>query len=211
VRHGGQVMYNLITPATLNRHEAIASNVKEERIKIFIKKAQELDLKAFLGYPLYYSLIKHLDNDGILKEDTPEHYKNLLNGCEYLDEHGYVVLYQGLQPMLAYFTLSRFIEADAIHYTTTGPVVKRHENTNALSPSDILKLVQQQRSTANAYTNEVERFLTDHQSDFPAWQYNAKNKSSRQPGPRIRGIDKTDFNYTLSTLTTNQLITEFLN
>ncbi|RFZ85705.1 hypothetical protein DYU05_08940 [Mucilaginibacter terrenus] len=182
----------LIIPDTLKRYEDIAANIKPERIKVFIQKAQELDLKPFLGYALYYDLIKHLEADGTLSEGTPQHYKDLLNGSEYLDEQGYIVLHQGLQPVLAYFTFARFIEADAIHYTATGPVTKRYDNADALPAKDVVKLVQQQRSTANAYTNEVERFLLDHKEQFPIWHYNQKNKTARQAGPRIRGVDRTD-------------------
>jgi hypothetical protein len=200
----------LITPETLKRFEDIAANVKPDRIKIFIQKAQELDLKPFLGYALYYDLIKNLDTDGVLKDDAPQHYKDLLNGSEYLDEHGYVVLYQGLQPVLSYFAFARFIEADAVHYTATGPVTKRYDNADALPAKDIVKLVQQQRSTANAYCNEAERFLLDHNEAFPAWHYNRKNKASRQAGPRIRAIDRTDFNFPADNISTEQFITDYL-
>jgi hypothetical protein len=204
-------MLNLITPTTLQRYEDIAANIKPERIKVFIQKAQELDLKPFLGYILYNELIKNLNADGSLKDEAPQQYKDLLNGSEYLDEWGHIVLYQGLQPVLAYFTFARFIEADAVHYTATGPVTKRYDNADAVPIKDIVKLVQQQRSTANAYTNETERFLLDHQKDFSAWHYNHKNKSSRQAGPRIRGVDKSEFNYPADNFSTKQFITEFLN
>ncbi|MBK0378584.1 DUF6712 family protein [Mucilaginibacter segetis] len=204
-------MLNLIIPAILQQYEDIAANVKPERISIFIQKAQQLDIKPFLGYALYYELVKYLETDGTLKDETPQSFKDLLNGCEYLDEHGNMVLYEGLQPVLAYFTFARFIEADAVHYTATGPVIKRYENADALSSKDVVKLVQQHRSAANAYANETEKFLADHHEDFPAWHYNRKNKSSRQSGPRIRGIDKTDFNYPADNYYTPQLITEFLN
>jgi hypothetical protein len=100
-----------------------------------------------------------------------------------------------MAPTLVYFTFARFIEADAVHYTSTGPVIKHHDNGDAVAPKDIIKLVQQQRSVANAHANEIEKFLFDHRADFSLWQYNGKNKSSRQAGPRIRSIDKTAYDY----------------
>ena len=121
--------------------------------------------------------------------------KDLLNGSEYLDKYGHIVLYEGLLPTLVYFTFARFIEADAVHYTATGPVVKHHDNGDPLAPKDVVKLVQQQRSVANAHANEVEKFLWDNKVEFPLWYYNGRNKSSRQAGPRIRSIDRTNFNY----------------
>lgn len=186
---------NIIDQTTFKRFEDINANIKPERLSIFIKKAQELDLKPFLGYALFYDFIKHFDEDGTLNTNAPQHYKDLMNGAEYLDKRGYVVLYQGLGPVLVYFTFARFIEGDAIRYTATGPVVKKQDNSDAIAASDIVKLVQQQRSIANAYANEAERFLRDHQEKFPLWEYNRKNKSARQSGPRIRGVDKTQFNY----------------
>lgn len=204
-------MIYLINQTIFQQYEDININIKPERLKVFIKKAQELDLKPFLGYALYYQLITCCSEDGTIKEDAPQAYKDLLNGSEYLDEYGRIVLYEGLAPALVYFTFARFIENDAVHYTATGPVIKHHDNGNALSSPEIVKLVQQQRSIANAYTNDIEKFLRDNQENFPLWRYNEKNKSSRQSGPRIRGIDKTDFNYPGTINNYNLPITEFLN
>ena len=185
----------LINPATFQNYEDISVNIKPERLNVFIKKAQDLDLKPFLGHALYYDFIQNFNSDGTLKDGTPQPYIDLLNGSEYLDSYGHIVLYEGLLPTLVYFTFARFIEADAVHYTATGPVVKHHDNADAVAPKDVVKLVQQQRSVANAHANEVEKFLWDNKNDFPLWHYNVKNKSSRQAGPRIRSIDKNDFNY----------------
>lgn len=204
-------MIYLINQTIFQQYEDINVNIKPERLKVFIKKAQELDLKPFLGYALYYQLMAHCSDDGTIKQDSPQPYKDLLNGCEYLDEYGRIVLYEGLAPALVYFTFARFIENDAIHYTATGPVIKQHDNGNSLSSPEITKLVQQQRSIANAYANDIERFLRDNQENFPLWHYSEKNKSSRQSGPRIRGIDKTDFNYPGTINNYNLPITDFLN
>lgn len=204
-------MIYLINQTTFQQYEDITVNIKPERLKVFIKKAQELDLKPFLGHALYYDFLTHFNDDGTLNDDAPQAYKDLLNGTEYLDEYGHIVLYEGLAPTMVYFTFARFIENDAVHYTATGPVIKRHENGDALASPEIVKLVQQQRSIANAYANDIEKFLWDNKADFPLWRYNAKNKSSRQAGPRIRGVDKTNFNYPPNYNNYNLTVTEFLN
>jgi len=186
----------LISPTVFQQFEDISTNIKPERLQVFIKKAQELDLKPFLGYPLYYQLLKYFDDAGQMKTDAPQVYKKLFNGCEYTDRSGYTVTYEGLASTLVYFTFARFIESNGVHFTATGPVIKHYDNAQAVSTPDILKLVQQQRSVANAHANEVEKFLQDNQADYPLWRYNERNKSARQAGPRIRGIDRTDFNDT---------------
>jgi hypothetical protein len=184
----------LISPTVFQQFEDISLNIKPERLQVFIKKAQELDLKPFLGYALYYQLLKYFEADGQMKTDAPQVYKKLFQGCEYIDQSGYTVSYEGLIPTLVYFTFARFIEGNGVHYTATGPVIKQYDNAQAVSTPDIVKLVQQQRSVANAHANEIEKFLQDNQADYPLWRYNQKNKTARQAGPRIRGVDRTDFN-----------------
>jgi hypothetical protein len=200
-------MPNLINNITFQNYEDLSVNIKPERIQVFVKKAQELDLKPFLGYALYYDFIKYFNADGTLMDNTPQCYKDLLNGSEYLDKRGYVVLYEGLMPCLVYFTFARFIEADAIHYTATGPVIKHHDNADTLTPEQVTKLVEQHRSVANAHANEVEKFLWDNRDQFPLWRYNEKNRSSRQAGPRIRSVDKTAYNYPGDNVTSSYYLT----
>jgi len=204
----------LIDQTTIQQYEDISVNIKPERLKVFVKKAQDLDLKPFLGHALYYDFIKYFTEDCTIGDDAPQLYKDLFNGSEYLDKYGHIVLYEGLAPTLVYFTFARFIETDAVHYSSTGPVIKHHDNADAIAPHDIIKLVQQQRSVANAHANEVEKFLWDNRADFPLWRYNGKNKTSRQSGPRIRSIDKNDFNYPGDSYNQNDaflLLNEYLN
>jgi len=136
-----------------------------------------------------------LSPDLVFLPDTPQAFMDLYNGVEYVDNRGNDIFYEGMIPMLVYNTFARFIEADAVRYTATGPVTKIHDNATALSVSDTVKLVQQQRSVANAHANEVIKYLYDHRKDFTKWMMNQKNATSRQAGPRIRQIDKTQFNY----------------
>src|ERR1700744_6608600 len=168
----------LIDQTAFQKYEDLSVTVQPARLNVFIKKAQDLDLKPFLGHALYYDFMQNLNDDGTFKITAPQAYKDLLNGSEYLDRYGHIVLYEGLLPTLVYFTFARGIEADAIHYTATGPVIKHHDNGDALSPQDVTKLVQQHRSVANAHANEVEKFLRDNRADFPLWNYNPRNRSS---------------------------------
>lgn len=188
-------MIYLITPSAFQDYEDISVNIKPDRIKVFIKKAQELDLKPFLGHALYYDFIKYFNTDATIADTAPQQYKDLWAGCEYTDRFGHSIVYEGMLPTLVYFTFARFIEADTVHYTSSGPVIKRHDNADTLKPQDLVKLVQQQRSVANAHANEIEKYLWDNKELFPLWHFNERNRSSRQAGPRIRGIDKTDYNY----------------
>ena len=188
----------LINQATFVQYEDLSPNIKPARLLVFVKKMQDLDLKLFLGHALYYDFIQwfSMDTAGnlVINTSIPLPYSQLFNGVAYPDRSGNQIFYEGLIPMLVYFTFARFIEADSVRYTATGPIMKTHDQGTSLSVSDLNKLVQQQRSVANAHANEVEKFIVDNRKNFPLWRYSEQNKSARQAGPRIRGIDKTQYN-----------------
>jgi hypothetical protein len=175
-----------ITPATFQQYEDISVNIKPERLAVFIKKAQELDLKPFLTPAFYYELMRYITADGELSEDAPEHIQNLVNGCDYTDPQGHIITYEGLVPMLVYFTFARFIEGNSVFYTATGPVVKQYDNAQAVNPAEVSKLVQQQRSVANAHANNVEKFLQDNhdeQNRPAAWSADKERRQNRTKLP----------------------------
>lgn len=201
----------LINLSTFSVYEDLSINVKPERILVFVKKAQELDLKPFMGHAFYYDFIKWIDTNGTFKAGTPQSYINLFLGSTYTDPSGNTNMYEGMVPALVYWTFARFIEADAIRYTASGPAKKKLDDSDPLTVGELSKIVQQQRSVANAHANEIERFIWDNKSAFPLWYYNPKNKSSRQAGPRIRSVDRTDFNYPGGGNTTNGFGTMGLN
>src|SRR6185503_9556467 len=78
----------LINPTTFQNFEDIPVNIKPERLNVFIRKAQDLDLKPFLGHALYYDFIQNFNADGTIQDTAPQPYKDLLNGSEYLDNYG---------------------------------------------------------------------------------------------------------------------------
>jgi hypothetical protein len=131
---------------------------------------------------------------GVLPSSTPQLIKDLFLGTVYNDFAGNPVKYDGIIPALVYWTFARFIEVDQIRYTTTGPVQKNHDASEPASLKQITQLVEMQRSKANAYANKIEKFLYINKSSFPLWRINQENKNSRQPGARIRAIDKTRYN-----------------
>lgn len=184
----------LITKADIQLYEDVPANVDVNRLHQYIYKAQELDLKPFLGTAFYYDFLQQFSTDGSLKDSATQPYRQFLNGCTYTDTAGHSIQYDGLTKMLVYFTMARFAESDAIRFTPTGPMFKQQDNGQPVRQADLAKVVQQYRSIANAYTNDVAAYLINHRSDFPLWQYSYKNASARQSGPRIRGIDRTGFN-----------------
>lgn len=193
----------IINLETFASYEDVSINIKPQRVAVFVKKAQDLDLKIFMGAAFYYDFIKWFEADETepvtpyafkLKNETPQPYKDLFNGVMYQNSAGHDIYFEGIVPAMIYFTFARFIEADAVHYTATGPVTKHHDSADPLKVGDIAKLVVQQRSVANAHLNEVIAFLEAKRADYPLYKYSAKNAKSRQPGPRFGSVDATEVN-----------------
>lgn len=267
----------LINQNALNSFEDISANIEPKRVLIFVSKAQDLDLRLFLGDAFYYDFIQYCSNvygittatittrtttaaagsyinqsivatsgvglnakasfqvfngavsngisitkagsgfnigdtftcaalpgavftvselstELVLSGTTPQNYLDLFNGKLYTDLNGHNIQYNGIVPALVYWTFARFIEADAVRYTSTGPVTKKHDDSDPASAKMITQLVAQQRSVANSKCNDIEKFLWNNKTIYTLWRYNERNKNSRQPGARIRGIDKTEYN-----------------
>lgn len=189
----------LINQATFLGYEDLSSNIDPKRLAVFVKKAQDLDLRVFMGVAFFTDFIQYFSNnpdtgDLIIDENIPTMYLTFWQGGEYTDKSGHNIGYSGIIPALVYWTFARFIEADSVRYTATGPVTKLHDAAEALRMSDVVKLVQQQRSVANAHCNDIELFLYNNWDEFTLWRWDQKKKSQRQSGPRITSIDRTGFN-----------------
>lgn len=173
----------------------ISPNIDEDRLNAQIKNAQDFDLRLFMGDAFYWNFINWFNpTTGVLKPDAPALISQLFNGGAYNDLSGNPIFYQGMAPALVYMAFARFVEFDPVQYTSTGPVIKHHDQSDPLRPSDISKIVSSFRSMSNAHTNNIEKFLYVHKTSFPLWRINERAKNSRQPGARIRGVDRTQFN-----------------
>ncbi len=188
----------LINQASFAAYQDLSVNITPIRLNVHIKNAQILDLRLFMGQAFYTDFIKWFSNDSdgnlIIDTDIPQSYSDLFEGLIYTDKSGKQISYEGMIPSLIYWSFARFVEMDSVHYTSTGPVAKRHDEADVIGQKDIAKIVSMQRSVANAYANDIELYLYNNQTSFPLWRWNEKNKESRQPAARIRGIDRTRYN-----------------
>jgi len=121
-------------------------------------------------------------------------YSQLWNGVTYTDKSGHSIIYPGIIPALAYWTLARWVEGFGFQYTSTGAVQLNHDDAQALSQKDIVMIANRNRTKANAKANDIEQFIWNNLSTYPLWRPNDKTKVSRQPGPRISEVDRTNNN-----------------
>lgn len=171
----------LITQSDIAAYRPTAE-LDEARIIPFIMEAQNADLKPVLNNALYYDFMTNFDNTGHASYSV---YQELLNGKVWtynaLSEY-----YSGIKPMLCYYALARFIVNNPFHVTRMGVVRKVVTQSEQASPDDIRMLVNDLKSNALSYQNDVIKFLENNTTTYPL--YNTGGLSN--PGVRT-----TSFNF----------------
>ena len=128
----------------IRKYRQIATNIKDERIDIYIREAMTFDLLPVVGADLMQKF------DGYTSEQldamtidtceaaglTKEEYIYLKGGF-WTDENGHKHGQDGLRTAAAYFAYARFIRNHATQTTPFGIVVKEGEDSNAATPQMI--------------------------------------------------------------------------
>lgn len=161
----------LITKEDIKVYRPTAE-LDDARIKPFIKEAQTLDLKPVLNDALFYDFV--LNFDDTLGASYAK-YQELLNGKLYT-YNGNPIYFDGVKPMLSYMALARFVIDNPINITRMGIVVKTVNQSTPVDPQQIKMLVNELRSTAISYQNQVIQFLENNASTYPL--YNSGGASS---------------------------------
>jgi len=154
----------LISKADIQKFHPI-TDLPDGRIDPFIISCQELDLKPVLNESLYYDFTTKYANT-----DDPMYnaYQNLLNGCTYTYS-GQTIQYPGIKPMLVYYTLSRFIPLQQVQITRHSIVIKKSDQSDPVSQSQITYIVNGLRAQAIGYQNQLEKFLLQNQTTYPLY------------------------------------------
>jgi len=147
----------------LKEYRLITASSKCKDLEIYIKEAQEIDLKNFLGFKLYYDMIENIDQDN---------YKSLVYGSRYEDTSGaytFTIDYRGLKPLMAYWAYARILDSHGYIISKTGVVEGEYDESVPLEKKDRDSLVVKNRGLADSYKAEVEHFLCEKDEDYPLW------------------------------------------
>lgn len=128
----------------------------------FALESQDQDLRPILGDGLYYDFMEEVFDSG---DDMYADYQKLLNGTSYTLE-GQTVYFDGIKPMLVYYTLARFVQNNPLHITRYGVVTKTIQQSTPADPQLIRQVVNELKSNAVTYKNQVDTYLLQNQSTF---------------------------------------------
>lgn len=154
----------LITPTQIKSYRPTA-DLDDGRVTPFIIEAQQNDLRPVLNDALYYDLMTKFTATA---DPMYAAYRDLINGKAY-DYNGNTVYFSGIKPMLAYYTLARFIVNNPVNITRFGLVQKVNAQSEPIPQATINALVNELRSTAMNYQNELIKFLETKASTYPLY------------------------------------------
>lgn len=131
----------------------------------FATEAQDQDVKPILGDALYYQL---------MTTPAATAYAELLNGKTYT-YNGETIYFEGIKPLIVYFFLARFIQNNAINITRFGVVSKVINQSQPVDAQVIRQVVNEMKSNAQTYKNDVERFLCQNPTTYPLYKGSNSN------------------------------------
>lgn len=135
----------IITVEDIRNIRAIAHNIDTERVNVFIREAEELDIRRQIGTALYERY-----NSG--EELTPEE-GIMLNGGDYTAECGTRHI-SGVKVALAYFAYARFVRNAQINITPYGVVTKLGEESEPTNYKTVAAVAQDAQNIGEALLAE---------------------------------------------------------
>lgn len=151
----------LVTLSDLKQLRPLAE-LDGSRWEQFAVEAQDQDLRPILGDGLYYDFMNEVFDTG---DDMYSHYQNLLNGVAWT-YNGQTVYFDGLKPMVGYFTLARFVQNNSVNITRYGVVTKVVPQSAPADSQIIKQVVNELRSNAITYKNQVDTYLLNNQTTY---------------------------------------------
>ena len=141
----------------------ISANIKEEKINIFIREAQFLDVKAFLGADLYGEMQDDW-NEGAFEFDEAL-FNDLWFGAGN---------FNGYMNAGIYYSYSRFLLQQQVNVSRFGVESVQNEISEDVSNAQIRSKTNDARKVALKYEQETGLYLKENSSDYPAYSVPGK-------------------------------------
>jgi len=144
-----------ITRTDLIKNSIIDGNVDTDKFIQFVKVAQQIEIKNYLGTALY----DKISTDIASVSGLSGNYLTLVN--EYV------------QPMLIWYAQSEFIPYSAYQIKQGGIYKHTSENAETVSKTEVDFLVQKARNTAEYYTQRFIDYINNNSGLFPEYSQNS--------------------------------------
>lgn len=140
----------------LIRNSILDGNVDTDKFIQYIKIAQEIHIRNYLGTDLY----NRISND-ILAGTLEADYLELVNTY--------------IQPMLIHYAMVDYLPFAAFQIKNGGVYKHTSENSEAATKEEIDFLIQKERDIAEYYTRRFIDYMSFNQESFPEYYTNSND------------------------------------
>ena len=138
----------------LKQLSALSGDVDDDKLKQFVRIAQDMHVKNYLGTDLFDRI-----QAGITAADLTAGETTLLNTY--------------IKPMTVYWSLVEVVSMVGYTIANNGIYKRFAENSEAASESEIDTLIQKHRSWAEYHTRRFIDYMANNGSDFPQYTSNS--------------------------------------
>lgn len=149
-----------ISRTDLVKNSVLDGNVDTDKFIQFIKIAQEIHIKNYLGSKLYDKI-----SADIIASTLAGAYLTLVNTY--------------VQPMLIHYAMTDYLPFAAYQIKNGGVFKHTSENSISVDKEEIDTLIQKEREFAEYYTRRMIDFVTYNIGDYP--EYNTNNNEDVYP------------------------------
>jgi len=142
-----------IKPIDIKRNTIIDGNVDVDKFIQFIKIAQQIHVRNYLGSDLYNKI-----SSDIIADSLSGDYLSLVNTY--------------IQPMLIHFAMVDYLPFAAYQVKNGGVFKHSSENSETVSKNEVDYLVNKEREFAEYYTRRFIDYMANNQNLFPEYTSN---------------------------------------
>jgi len=173
----------LITKSDFAPYIDVAANLSDAKLNPRIWEAQQFDLKELMGDTFYFDLIGN---------STDSKYQDLINGGSYVAKD-VTYLYDGLKPVLVYFTAARLVRHLDLHITPNAIMTKRNDFSDHVDNKAIANKVTEYQNQAIAYWEDTRKFVVNRgKTIYPLYTGFGCNEETRAFSPKTYGVRGKD-------------------
>jgi len=145
-----------ISRTDLVKNSILDANIDTDKFIQFIKIAQQIDVRNYLGSELY----NRISND-ITNSTLSGNYLTLVRDY--------------IQPMLIHFAMVQYLPFAAYQIKNGGIYKHQSENAESVSKDEVDYLVQKERDFAEYYTKRFIDYMAFNQTLFPEYTSNSND------------------------------------
>ena len=145
-----------ISRTDLVKNSILDGNIDTDKFIQFIKIAQQIDVRNYLGSELY----NRISND-ITNSTLTGNYLTLVRDY--------------IQPMLIHFAMVQYLPFAAYQIKNGGIYKHQSENAESVSKDEVDYLVQKERDFAEYYTKRFIDYMAFNQTLFPEYTSNSND------------------------------------